>query len=138
MSYGRKGERPESLPSLFLCWIALTAAVLVLGARSATASARPSASGKLLGYLWNYQNELLRPYVAGVRLTGGHAAVVDGKSRLTGTTVNVRSSLRDQPATAGAARAICRAARSGVQKLHLVMISAVRVWSAEGHTVARC
>jgi len=119
------------------------AVVVALAVAAGVASAAPGAAApppgsRLLTYLWSYQNEVLRPYVSRVAVTGGHAAVVDGKSRFTGATVNVRSSLRDQPATARAARAICRAARSGLQKLHLVMISAVRVWSAEGHTVARC
>jgi hypothetical protein len=99
---------------------------------------QPSPSRTLLGYLWHYRNELLRPYVAGVRLSDGHSLVVNGRSRLTGATADVRSSLRDQPSTAKAARAICLAARSGVQNLHLTMISTVRVWSADGHTVARC
>jgi hypothetical protein len=91
-----------------------------------------------LSYLWSHQNELLRPYVVGVQLTGGHTAVVDGRSRLRGATANVRSSLHDQPSFAKAARTICQAARSGVQKLDLTMVSAIRVWSTEGHTVARC
>ena len=33
---------------------------------------------------------------------------------------------------------ICRIASFGVQKLHLGTISAVQVWSVEGHLVARC
>jgi len=28
--------------------------------------------------------------------------------------------------------------RGGVQKLHLSMVSAVQVWSVDGHPVARC
>ena len=38
----------------------------------------------------------------------------------------------------GAAVHICRIASFGVQKLHLGTISAVQVWSVEGHLVARC
>jgi hypothetical protein len=118
--------------------ISLVMTALVASVGSSPASANPSPGKRLTGYLWNYRNELLRPYVTGVQVTGGHIAALDGKSRLTDTTANVRSSLRGQPSLARAARAICLAARSGVQTLHLRMISAVRVWSVDGHTVARC
>jgi hypothetical protein len=116
---------------------AFVVAMIVAGSAN-LAIAQPSPAGKLLGFLWNYQNESLRPYVAGVQLSGGHSTLVGGRPRLTGATANVRSSLHDEPSFAKAARAICQAARSGVENLHLAMVSAVRVWSAEGHTVARC
>jgi hypothetical protein len=118
--------------------LALAAAALATGANPWSASAQSSPGRKLLSYLWNYQNWQLRPYVTGVALSGGRTGVVEGRSRLTGATANVRSTLHDQPALEKAARAICRAARSGVRKLHLTMVSAVRVWSVDGHAVARC
>lgn len=121
-------------------WLAIALAGALVGSSSPTAaSAKPSPSSELTGYLWSYRHELLRPYVASVQLTGGHTSLVDGRSRLTVATANVRSSLSDEPPLAKAAREICLAALSGVQALHLrTVIASVRVWSVEGHPVARC
>lgn len=111
---------------------------LVTSASFAAARAQPPPGGRLLGYLWNYEAELLRPYVTGVRVTSGHMVVVDGKSRLAGATANVHVTLRDESSSAKGARFICQAAAAGVRKLHLGTMSAVQVWSVEGHLVARC
>jgi hypothetical protein len=105
---------------------------------SASASVQPSPGSRLLTYLWNYNHWLLRPYVSAVSLSGGHVVVANGRSRLTGATANVHESLHDQPSFVKAARFMCQVAAGGVQKLHLGMVSAVRVWSVEGHRVARC
>jgi hypothetical protein len=106
----------------------------------ASASAQqPSAGDRLLTYLWNYQDWLLRPYVTGVTVSGGHTVTVSGKVRLAGATANVRATLHDQPTMTDAARHICRIAAFGVQTLHLrPVISTVQVWSADGRPVARC
>src|SRR5690348_9703538 len=115
------------------------AMVILVGSTGVvTASATPPTRDRLLTYLWNYRHWLLRPYVAGVTLSGGHVVVVKGGSRLTGATANVHETLRDQPSFADAAVHICRIASFGVQKLRLGTISAVQVWSVEGHLVARC
>jgi len=115
------------------------AMVILVGSTGVvTASAKPPSRDRLLTYLWNYRHWLLRPHVSGVTLSGGHVVVVRGGSRLTGATANVHETLRDQPAFTRAAVHICRIASFGVQKLHLGAVSAVRVWSVEGHLVARC
>ena len=114
-------------------------ALLVAPVVASASAQRPSAGDRLLTYLWNYQDWLLRPYVAGVTLSGGHTVRVNGRPRVAGATANVRVSLRDQPTMTDAARHICRIAASGVQTLHLrAMISTLTVWSVEGHLVARC
>jgi hypothetical protein len=112
--------------------------ILVASTGFAFASAQPSPGSRLLTYLWNYNHWLLHPYVSAVSLSGGHVIVVNGQSRLAGATANVHETLRDQPSSAQAARFMCQVAAGGVQKLHLGMVSAVRVWSIEGHLVARC
>jgi len=117
--------------------VLLTSAVPVASG-FASASPQPSPGSRLLTYLWNYQHWELRPYVSAVLVSGGHVVMTSGKSRLTGETANVHETLRDQPSSTGAARRICLAARGGVQKLHLSMVSAVQVWSVDGHPVARC
>ena len=116
----------------------LATAALVAAVGSASARPQPSPGSRLLTYLWNYDHWQLRPYVSAVSLSGGHVVMTSGKSRLTGATANVHETLRDQPSSAGAARRICQVAAGGVQKLHLSMVSAVRVWSVDGHPVARC
>jgi hypothetical protein len=118
--------------------IALAMAVLTASTGFASASAQPSPGSKLLSYLWGYRSGLLRPYIDSVSITGGHHVVVSDKSRLTGATAKVRESLHDQPSFTKAAWAICRTAAGGVRTLHLGMVSAVEVWSVEGHLVARC
>ena len=118
--------------------VALTMAALTALMGFAPARAQPSPGSKLLGYLWDYRSGVLRPYVDSVSLFGGHYVVVSDKSRLTGATARVRESLHDQPSFTKAAWAICRTAAGGVRALHLGMVSAVEVWSVEGHLVARC
>jgi hypothetical protein len=118
--------------------IALAITVLVTTTGTGAASAQPSPGSRLLTYLWNYDHWQLRPYVSAVSLSGGHVVAASGKSRLTGATANVHETLRDQPSSTGAARHICQIAAGGVQKLHLLMVSAVQVWSIDGHAVARC
>ena len=112
--------------------------ILVVPAGLASAGVQPSPPSRLLTYLWNYNHWQLRPYVSAVSLSGGHVVVANGKSRLTGATVNVHETLRDQPSFAKAARFMCQVAAGGVQKLHLGMVASVQVWSVEGHLVARC
>jgi hypothetical protein len=111
---------------------------LVASSSPPAASAQPSPGSRLLTYLWNYDHWQLRPYVSAVSLSGGHLVAPSGKSRLTGATANIHETLRDQPSSTGAARHICQIAAGGVQKLHLSMVSAVQVWSVDGHPVARC
>jgi len=117
--------------------LAVAMVILVGSTGVVTASAAPQPRDRLLTYLWNYRHWLLRPYVSGVALSGGHVVVVTGGSRLTEATANVHETLRDQPPFTGAAVHICRIASFGAQRLHLG-ISSVQVWSAEGHLVARC
>lgn len=120
-------------------WLVIAlAGVLVASASPTSATAEPSPGSELTAYLWGYRHELLRPYVARVQLTGGHTALVEGRSRLTGATANVHETLHDRPSFAKAPRFICHVAAGGVQKLHLRMVSSVQVWSVEGHLVARC
>jgi hypothetical protein len=104
----------------------------------ASASAQPSPGTRLLTYLWEYNHWLLRPYVMAVSLSGGHVVVVNGRPHLTGATANVRETLHDQPSFAKASWLVCQVAMGGVRTLHLGRVSTVRVWSVEGHTVARC
>jgi len=118
--------------------LAVAMAILVGSTGVVMASATPPPRDRLLTYLWNYRNWLLRPYVADVNVSGGHVVAVKGGTRLTGATANVHETLRDQPSFTGAAIHICRIASFGVRKLHLGTISAVRVWSVEGRLVARC
>jgi hypothetical protein len=111
---------------LMLAALALAGSVSI-----ASANARPPSPGsKLLNYLWNYRNGQLRPYVSGVSLSG-----VSGQ---TGVVVNVHDSLHDRPPFAKAAQLICRVAEAGAKNLHIGTISAVRVWSVDGHPVAHC
>lgn len=110
---------------LMVATMALTGSVSI-----ASAGARPSPGNKLLNYLWDYRDGQLRPYVTGVSLGG-----VSGP---TGVVVDVHDSLRDRPAFTNAAQLICRVAAAGARKLHIAKISAVQVWSVEGHPVARC
>jgi hypothetical protein len=107
---------------------ATMALVGVVGIESA--GARPSPGNKLLNYLWDYRNGQLRPYVTSVSLSG-----VSGPG---GVIVNVHESLHARPPFANAAHLICRIADAGAKKLHIAKISAVQVWSVEGHPVARC
>ena len=118
--------------------VVMAAAILFACVSSASASAQAPPGSRLLTYLWGYDHWLLRPYVTAVSLSGGDAVVVNGKSRLTGATANVHETFHDQPTFAKATRFICQVAEGGVQKLHLRMVSAVQVWSIEGHLVARC
>jgi hypothetical protein len=118
--------------------LAVAVVILVGSTGVVTASAKPPSRDRLLTYLWNYRNWLLRPYVSDVTLSGGHVVVVKGRPRLTGATANVHETLRDQPSFTRAAIHICRIASFGVQRLHLGTMSAVHVWSVEGHLVARC
>jgi hypothetical protein len=118
--------------------IIVTAVVILVAPVSlASASVRPSPGHRLQTYLWDYKHWLLRPYVSGVSVSGGHMAVASGESHLSGATANVHETLHDQPPFAKAARFMCQVAIGGVQKLHLG-ISSVHVWSVEGHLVARC
>jgi hypothetical protein len=119
--------------------LALAVAVMAVAPAMAAAPTHPSPSTKLLTYLWDYQDWLLRPYVSGVTVSGGHTVTVAGKVRLAGATAKIHATLRDQPTMADAARHICRIAAFGVQTLHLrPVISTVQVLSVEGHLVARC
>jgi hypothetical protein len=119
--------------------VVVAIAILLGHACIASAGAQPSpGSRKLLTYLWNYQHWLLRPYVSGVSLNGGHVVVSNRKSRLTGATANVHATLRDQASSTKGARFICQTAAGGVRKLHLETIAAVQVWSVDGHLLARC
>jgi len=111
--------------------------ILVAPVSLASASVRPSPGHRLQTYLWNYKNWLLRPYVSGVTVSGGHMAVANGESRLSGAVANVHETLHDQPPLTKAARFMCQVAIGGVQRLHLG-ISSGQVWSVEGHLVARC
>jgi hypothetical protein len=117
----------------------IVTAIVILAApvSVASASAQPSPGHRLQTYLWGYRHWLLRPYVSGVSVSGGHMAVVSGKSRLRGATANVHETLHDQPPFAKAARFMCQVAIGGVRRLHLG-ISSVQVWSVEGRLVARC
>jgi hypothetical protein len=109
----------------------LVAPALAGSVSIAPASARPpSAAGKLLDYLWDYREGQLRPYVSGVSLSG--------VSSPAGVVVTVHDSLHDRPPFVKAAQLICRVAEAGAKKLHIAKVSAVQVWSVEGHAVARC
>lgn len=118
--------------------VLIALAILLAPVSTASARARPSPGSRLRAYLWDYGHWLLRPYVSAVSLSGGHVIVVSGQPRLTGATGNVYETLEDQPSNTPAAQVICRIASAGAQKLHLRMVTAIQVWSADGHAVARC
>lgn len=60
--------------------VAAAAATLAAPASLASAAAAPPSTpdGRLLTYLWDYQDWLLRPYVVGVTLSGGHKTTANG------------------------------------------------------------
>lgn len=119
--------------------VVLALAILVASANVASANAQASPESRLLMYLWKYEDWLLRQYVSGVTVTGGQDIAVNGQSRRTGATANVRVTLRDRTTLLQAARHICAIAAAGVQTLHLrTTISTIQVWSDDGHPVARC
>lgn len=106
----------------------VTAAVLLVGA--ATAAAAPGQ--RLADYLAAHSSKADRAAIRGVRLDGGHAAVVNGQVVARGVLAVVLTRLPDSAAGSFAAQRLCAAASVGVKRLSLRMVDQVEVRARDG------